>query len=154
MVIWMTHLGEDHGGDLLGREGLGLLEVLNLDHGLVTSGNDLERPGLDVLLDDRVIEAATDKTPDRGQLLVQMSIFVSRQRKTDLISKMVLAGFMAAWFFAASPMRRSSSVKETKEGVVKLPCSLATKRRRKNLVSRAHRFEASSNILISTLEPS
>jgi hypothetical protein len=43
-----------------------------------------------------------------------------------LISKMVLAGFIAAWFFAASPINRSSGVKETKDGVVKLPCSLAT----------------------------
>ncbi|KAI6875794.1 hypothetical protein KC323_g176 [Hortaea werneckii] len=34
-----------------------------------------------------------------------------------LTSKTVLAGFMAAWFLAASPMRRSSEVKETKEGV-------------------------------------
>jgi hypothetical protein len=33
---------------------------------------------------------------------------------------------MAAWFFAASPMRRSSSLNETNDGVVKLPCSLAT----------------------------
>ena len=39
---------------------------------------------------------------------------------------MVLAGFIAAWFFAASPINRSCSVKETKDGVVKLPCSLAT----------------------------
>jgi hypothetical protein len=45
---------------------------------------------------------------------------------TYLISKMVLMGFIAAWFLAASPMRRSSAVKETKEGVVKLPCSFAT----------------------------
>lgn len=43
-----------------------------------------------------------------------------------LTSKMVLAGFIAAWFFAASPIKRSSSVKETKEGVVNEPCSLAT----------------------------
>ena len=33
---------------------------------------------------------------------------------------------MAAWFLAASPIRRSSAVKETKEGVVKEPWSLAT----------------------------
>lgn len=46
--------------------------------------------------------------------------------RAHLMSKTVLAGFMAAWFFAASPIRRSSLVKETKEGVVKLPCSLAT----------------------------
>lgn len=42
------------------------------------------------------------------------------------MSKMVFAGFIAAWFFADSPINRSSSVKETNEGVVKLPCSLAT----------------------------
>jgi hypothetical protein len=46
--------------------------------------------------------------------------------ETHLTSKTVLIGFIAAWFFAASPMRRSSEVKETKDGVVKLPCSLAT----------------------------
>jgi hypothetical protein len=43
-----------------------------------------------------------------------------------LTSKTVLAGFIAAWFFAASPINRSSGVKETNDGVVKLPCSLAT----------------------------
>ena len=32
---------------------------------------------------------------------------------------------MAAWFLAASPINRSSALKETNEGVVKLPCSLA-----------------------------
>lgn len=45
------------------------------------------------------------------------------------MSKTVFLGFMAAWFFAASPIRRSSSVKDTNEGVVKLPCSLATERK-------------------------
>lgn len=45
-----------------------------------------------------------------------------------LISKIVLAGFIAAWFFADSPINRSSSVKETKDGVVKLPCSFATRK--------------------------
>lgn len=33
---------------------------------------------------------------------------------------------MAALFLADSPIKRSLSVKETKDGVVKLPCSLAT----------------------------
>lgn len=45
--------------------------------------------------------------------------------ETYLTSKTVLMGFMAAWFLAASPINRSESVKETKEGVVKEPCSLA-----------------------------
>ena len=40
-------------------------------------------------------------------------------------SKTVLAGFMATWFLAESPIRRSVSVKATKEGVVRLPWSLA-----------------------------
>ena len=44
---------------------------------------------------------------------------------THLASKTVLRGFMAALFLAASPIRRSLSVKETKDGVVKEPCSLA-----------------------------
>ena len=42
------------------------------------------------------------------------------------MSKIVFAGFIAAWFFADSPINRSSSVKDTKDGVVKLPCSFAT----------------------------
>jgi hypothetical protein len=42
------------------------------------------------------------------------------------MSKTVFFGFMAAWFFAASPIRRSFSVNETNEGVVKFPCSFAT----------------------------
>ena len=33
----------------------------------------------------------------------------------------MLMGFIATWFFAASPMRRSLSEKETYEGVVRLP---------------------------------
>lgn len=45
--------------------------------------------------------------------------------QTYLTSKTVFRGFMAAWFLAASPINRSFSLKETYEGVVKLPCSLA-----------------------------
>merc|ERR1719421_1309902 len=42
-----------------------------------------------------------------------------------LASKTVLAGFIATWFLAASPMRRSVSLKATYDGVVRLPWSLA-----------------------------
>jgi hypothetical protein len=59
----LLHLDEDHGGDFLGRESLGLVEVLDLDLGGSIVVNDLERPGLDVLLDGGVIESAADKTP-------------------------------------------------------------------------------------------
>jgi hypothetical protein len=34
---------------------------------------------------------------------------------------MVFFGFIAAWFFADSPIKRSLSVKDTNEGVVKEP---------------------------------
>lgn len=58
-----SYLGEDHGGDLLGGERLGLAEVLDLDLGVATLINDLEGPALDVLLDGGVVETATDETP-------------------------------------------------------------------------------------------
>lgn len=58
-----AYLHEDHGGDLLRRERLGLAQVLNLDHGVGALLDDLEGPGLDVLLDNGVIEGATDQTP-------------------------------------------------------------------------------------------
>lgn len=65
-VIWgqgSTNLHEDHGGDLLGGESLGLAKVIDLDGGGGTLSNDLEGPGLDVLLDNGVIEGTTDQTP-------------------------------------------------------------------------------------------
>lgn len=64
--IWAqgsTNLHEDHGGDLLGGEGLGLAEVVDLDGGGGALSNDLEGPGLDILLDNGVIEGTTDQTP-------------------------------------------------------------------------------------------
>merc|ERR1719218_142905 len=42
-----------------------------------------------------------------------------------LASNTVLVGFIAAWFLAASPTRRSEAVKATYDGVVRLPWSLA-----------------------------
>lgn len=119
----LLHLDEDHGGDLLGGEGLLLAEVLDGDLRAAIVVDDLERPGLDVLLDGGVVVAATDQTPVCGQ---KLSIFAPVLIPTHLTSKTVLVGFMAAWFLAASPIRRSSAVKETKDGVVKEPWSLAT----------------------------
>merc|ERR1740122_331174 len=40
-------------------------------------------------------------------------------------SKTVFSGLRATWFLAASPIRRSVSVKATYEGVVRLPWSFA-----------------------------
>jgi hypothetical protein len=61
-----AYLGEDHGGDLLGRELLVLAEVLNLDLGAAVVIDNLEGPRLDVLLDGRVIETTTNQTPGGG----------------------------------------------------------------------------------------
>jgi hypothetical protein len=44
--------------------------------------------------------------------------------QTYLISKIVFLGFAAAWFLAASPTNRSSSVKATYDGVIRFPWSL------------------------------
>lgn len=130
-----TNLEEDHGGDLLGRESLCLAEVLDLDHWGTGGVGDLEGPRLNVLLDGWVIEAATNKTPEekRSEMLL---CTLSDMMTAHLTSKTVFSGFMAAWFFAASPIRRSSAVKETNEGVVNEPCSLATAQWSQKIVQR------------------
>lgn len=70
--------------------------------------------------------------------------------KSYLTSKTVFSGFIAAWFLAASPIRRSSEVKETNEGVVKLPCSLATGCALGRIVS-AMRFRGRTDLDIGAL---
>lgn len=69
----VAYLGEDHGGDLLGGEGVDTVEVVNLNLGVAgTIIDNLEGPRLLVLLDSGVIDAATDKTP--GGALVRLLI--------------------------------------------------------------------------------
>lgn len=59
----LLHLTEDHGGNLLSGEGLGLVANLNLDDGLShVTGLDLERVVLHVALDLLVVETTTDET--------------------------------------------------------------------------------------------
>lgn len=58
----LSHLGEDHGGDLLRSEGLLLALELDLDDGLATLVDDLEGEVLHVGLDLSVGELATDQT--------------------------------------------------------------------------------------------
>jgi len=60
----LLHLAEDHGGDFLRRERLGLAKVLDLHHWASTLINDLERPRLGILLDDGVVEAPSDQALD------------------------------------------------------------------------------------------
>jgi len=119
-----TYLAQHHGGDLLRRKNLVLAEILDLHLRVVLVVNDLEWPGLDILLDGGVVKSSPNETPERVlDTIPCTSLYLLL---THLTSKTVLAGFIAAWFFAASPINRSSEVKETKDGVVKLPCSLAT----------------------------
>lgn len=65
---------------------------------------------------------------------------------TDLISKTVFLGFIAAWFLADSPINRSFSVKETNDGVVKLPCSLAT------VVQHTHQYSATNKKFVPCID--
>ena len=58
----LTHLGENHGGDLLGSEGLGLALELNLDDGLASTVDDLEGEVLHISLDLSIGELAADET--------------------------------------------------------------------------------------------
>lgn len=59
----LLHLGEDHGGDFLGTEGLGLTLVANLDGGtVVVHADDAEGPVLHIILDLGVRETTPDHT--------------------------------------------------------------------------------------------
>jgi hypothetical protein len=58
----LTHLDEDHGGDLFGGEGLALALVLNLDVGLASLVDDLEGEVLHISLNLLVAELAADQT--------------------------------------------------------------------------------------------
>ena len=57
----LAHLGEDHGGDLLGCEGLLLALELNLDDGLATTVDDLEGEVLHIGLHFRIGELASNQ---------------------------------------------------------------------------------------------
>lgn len=63
----------------------------------------------------------------KGHKRISFCTVSSSKRRpiSRLASKIVLVGFMAAWFFAASPIKRSVSVNATYDGVVRFPWSLA-----------------------------
>jgi len=59
----LPHLGEHHGGDLLGHELLLFAFVLHRDHrAVVTTCDDFERPQLDIFLYNLVTELAADQS--------------------------------------------------------------------------------------------
>lgn len=79
-----TYLNQNHGRDLLGGELLGLAEVLNLDLGVAVVINDLEGPGLLILLDGGVIVATTDQSPEcDGKSVHEMSSCEGRGEKKE-----------------------------------------------------------------------
>lgn len=57
------YLAQNHSRDLLGREDLGLTEVLDLDHRAAILINDGEGPRLDILLNCGVVESSADQSP-------------------------------------------------------------------------------------------
>jgi hypothetical protein len=61
----LAYLGKNHGGNLLGGEGLGLAKVLDLNDGVAGTAllNNLEGPRLDVLLDNGIAERPANQSP-------------------------------------------------------------------------------------------
>lgn len=125
----VLELAQDHGGDLSWGELTGLAEVLDFNAGSAILVDDLERPCLHVLLDVLIIEAATNETLsiENGSSRVHGALYKIRQKIFRKWKKAQnrTALSQLTWFLAASPMRRSSVVKATYEGVVLLPWSLA-----------------------------
>jgi hypothetical protein len=113
----MTYLDQDHGGDFFRSEGLGFTLEFNLDDGLGFLFNNLERPVLHIRLDFRVSETATDQTkgPQDKENMMSLNVpaFLALTVTYRLASKTVPEVFKAAWFLAASPIKRSESVKAT-----------------------------------------
>lgn len=58
----LTHLSQDHGGDLFRGELLGLALELNLNDGLAALLDNLERPVLHIRLNLSILEPTTDQT--------------------------------------------------------------------------------------------
>lgn len=79
---------------------------------------------LEVLLDVLLVELSSNKS-----LGVEDSLQKETRKRQNRLSKtwktegmkLTFRGFWGAWFFAASPTRRSSSVKATHEGVIRFP---------------------------------
>lgn len=108
----VTNLGEDHGGDLLGGEGVGAAEVLDLDLGVaIAIIDDLEGPRLLVLLDDGVLEAATDEAP---------MCLVVRQRCPVGAAQVSCSDSEGLLFERAGLLRRGGVLLDVEDGVARV----------------------------------
>ncbi|EEQ38695.1 heat shock protein SSB1 [Clavispora lusitaniae ATCC 42720] len=84
----LLHLGQNHRGNFLRGESLGLLQVLNFNQWVTVGVDDLERPGLDVLLDRLVVESTTNQTLsiENSVLWVQSSSVLSSVTNQSFLS--------------------------------------------------------------------
>ena len=111
----LLHLRQNHGGDLLGGEGLEVALVVNLDDGLAGLLNDLERPVLHVLLNFRVVELATDETLRVEDRVLRVGVECVLRGITDT-ERRSEGSIRGGNVITHS---RSSSVKETHDGVIR-----------------------------------
>lgn len=132
---YLLHLGKNHSGDFLWGEGLFLTKIGNLDEGRSIFVNDFERPVSHVLCYVSCGQSAVARVLRWTNLFdIGITGKVGRKERVNdsvdgkrgfvsthsnlrpinrLASKTVFRGFMAAWFLAASPIRRSSEEKAT-----------------------------------------
>lgn len=118
----LLHLGQDHGGYFLRS----LFRM---------SAKYRERERMDILTKSLksplwltwIMGLPSLLTILKGQcLLSRLTSGSSKYRPINrFASKTVFSGLLEAWFLAASPISRSSSVKATHDGVIRLPWSLA-----------------------------
>ena len=64
-----TYLGQNHGGDFLGREDLALTKILDLNHRASILVNNLEWPRLDILLDGLDVAVRIARCELKGEIL-------------------------------------------------------------------------------------
>jgi NAD-dependent glutamate dehydrogenase len=62
-MVQCTNLHENHGRNFLRRESPGFTQVLNLNKRISSLVNNIEWPRLDILLNNRVIEASPNQAP-------------------------------------------------------------------------------------------
>jgi hypothetical protein len=119
----LLHLGENHGRDFLGGEITDVAVVLDLDRRFFVLLDDLERPMLDVTLDVGVIHLAANETLSVEDRVLGVGVECILCGITNAIRN--VSNSRIYMYVIANTHRRSSSVKDTHEGVIRWPWSLA-----------------------------
>lgn len=102
-----------------------LSTILDDDKRLGLLADNFEREVLEIGLHFSILESPTDETLRVENAVEKGTRSASRPPLDHPAKTYVLCGFIATWFLAASPIKRSLSEKATYEGVVRLPWSLA-----------------------------